>query len=138
MIQTWKFVLKNNLCVFSHIKHASFTELKKWDFLGENARIFNHKHILRFSTIFNSQTVYYTYVTNKKRSKKFRIIYSLRQGKQYSSVLLILQEYHRSTRKSSIENCTEMFPDCLVSPVVWKIECKLCVHCHSIFEKAYF
>ena len=31
----------------------------------------------RFGTIFNSQNVYYIYQTNKKRNKKFRIIYTL-------------------------------------------------------------
>ena len=36
-------------------------------FWGENVRIFNEKtFFLRFATIFNSEAVYYIYVTNKK------------------------------------------------------------------------
>ena len=38
--------------------------------LGENARIFNERHFLRFSTIFNAQTVHYIYMTNKKPRKE--------------------------------------------------------------------
>ena len=46
--------------------------------LGKNVRSFNQKmHLLRFSTIVNAQTVYHKYVTNKKRNKHFRVIYTL-------------------------------------------------------------
>lgn len=35
------------------------------------------KYFLRFSIILNSQTIYYTYITNKKRNKNFHVIYTL-------------------------------------------------------------
>lgn len=39
--------------------------------LGKNAHVFfmEEKHFLRFSLIFNSQTVYYIYVTDKNQNK---------------------------------------------------------------------
>ena len=35
------------------------------------------KHFSRFSIIFHSQTVYYTYAINKKQNNNFRVLYSL-------------------------------------------------------------
>ena len=49
----------------------------------------------RFGTIFNSQNVYYIYQTNKKRNKKFRIIYTLTSLSLYS--------FHNKARGSHVE-----------------------------------
>ena len=63
-------------CIFSCLKHANFSV--DWEFLGgEKVRNFNEKkNFPRCSIIINSQTVYYTYVTNKNKIKVFGVMYT--------------------------------------------------------------
>lgn len=56
---------KNRFTCFSPSKHEPTSALNG-TFWGENARIFyKEKQLVRFSTIFNFQTVYYSYVKKK-------------------------------------------------------------------------
>ena len=60
-------------CVFPHLKRANFS--LEWDFFEQKPKYLQveKRHFLRVPTIFNSQTVYDTYETNKKWNKNLRV-----------------------------------------------------------------
>ena len=83
-----EYFCKNIIC-FQSLKTYQF-QLKVGP-LWPKVHIFftrRRKHFSRFSIIFHSQTVYYTYAINKKQNNNFCVLYSLSLKTSFTTLQL--------------------------------------------------